>query len=473
MNQPVQLELQAPARRRPELAWVCDQVLLRWLGLRWRFADPPAPTDTLTLSVVDGGKSLGRVVWPDVFFRHADAHWLQPHSLPRPPLARWPLADATLARRIGEPSLAQWFGDGRHDCAADEVRLPIDISGSVFFMLSRYEEAVHGAARDGHGRYPGHASLAQRAGLLQRPLVDEWVELLWWALSRLAPGLQRRARHASTWVSADVDAPFAPAGYGLHQALRQTASHLVNDRSARLAARALAHGVASRFGVQRFDAFDTFDWMFEVNARAGQRITFFFLALQQPASRDALYTLDQPRIAALLRRMVERGHAVGLHGSYASVDDADLQSAELDRLRRAALHAGAAADAVVGGRQHYLRWRPEHSARQLDALGLHWDATLGYADAPGFRCGTSHRFAMFDLAGRRTLRLLQRPLVLMEASVTAAAYLGLGHGDAAAALMHGLRARCRRFDGEFSLLWHNSNLAEPAARALYVSLLDA
>ena len=90
----------------------------------------------------------------------------------------------------------------------------------------------------------------------------------------------------------------------------------------------------------------------------------------------------------------------------------------------------------------------------------------------GFRCGTCHAYTLFDLAAGQPTTLLERPLVLMEVTVTSPVYLGLGHGDEAAALMLGLRARCRRFGGEFSLLWHNSNLVLAPARRLYRTLIE-
>ncbi|HMC17387.1 MAG TPA: hypothetical protein VKI18_17255, partial [Albitalea sp.] len=108
----------------------------------------------------------------------------------------------------------------------------------------------------------------------------------------------------------------------------------------------------------------------------------------------------------------------------------------------------------------------------LDALGLAYDSTLGFPDVAGFRCGTCHAYPMFDLVERRALSLLERPLVLMEVTVIAPTYMNLGHGDAAFSLMTGLRDSCRRFGGEFALLWHNSNLADPRAREMYQALIQ-
>jgi hypothetical protein len=64
------------------------------------------------------------------------------------------------------------------------VRLNVDVFGSAFAMLTRYEEAIPGE-RDAYGRYPAAAALAVRENFLRTPIVDAYVELLRAALQRL------------------------------------------------------------------------------------------------------------------------------------------------------------------------------------------------------------------------------------------------------------------------------------------------
>ena len=53
-------------------------------------------------------------------------------------------------------------------------------------------------------------------------------------------------------------------------------------------------------------------------------------------------------------------------------------------------------------------------------------------------------------------RMRERPLIVMECSVIAERYLGLGYSEQALALMQGYRDTCHRFGGDFTLLWHNA-----------------
>ena len=153
--------VRAPARRGVERAWVCATLFERWLGLPVRIE--PSAGDEVSVQLWLAGELRGEVVWADHFFAQADARWRSAGSGPPLPLPMWRLPQdaADLAQRIGEPALAQPFGDGRFERSAGRIRLPIDITGCAFFMLSRYEEAVEGAPADRHGRFPGRASAAQ------------------------------------------------------------------------------------------------------------------------------------------------------------------------------------------------------------------------------------------------------------------------------------------------------------------------
>src|SRR5262249_52731948 len=62
-----------------------------------------------------------------------------------------------------------------------KILISADILGSSFFMLSRMEEAIK-CDRDVHGRFPSTASLAYQEMFLHRPIVNEYLEILWAAM---------------------------------------------------------------------------------------------------------------------------------------------------------------------------------------------------------------------------------------------------------------------------------------------------
>jgi hypothetical protein len=373
----------------------------------------------------------GSLLLPDGLFATDPRDWLTERSLPSEPLRR-----------------------------PDDVPLLFggDFFGSAFFLLTRYEEAVLGH-RDEHGRFPASASLAAREDFLERPLVNEYAELLWGNLQATWPRLECVRRVFRVLPSHDVDIPFCSRS-GLVARVRNAAGDVVKRQDPVLAARRLV-GVS--------DLYDTFNFIMDTSERSGVRSTFFFLASQAPENRiGAGYSLDDPRIRSLLRRIHDRGHEIGLHGSYASHDEPSRLHVELTELRRACAEEGIDQEAW-GGRQHFLRWSgPLWEA--YENAGLAYDASLSFADQPGFRAGICCEYPVFDLWQRRPLTVRERPLVAMEVSLLQ--YLRL---DDAATLdrLVALKETCRRFGGDFTLLWHNDRLLSRGARHTYQDALAA
>jgi hypothetical protein len=82
------------------------------------------------------------------------------------------------------------------------------------------------------------------------------------------------------------------------------------------------------------------------------------------------------------------------------------------------------------------------------------DSTLGYADAIGFRCGTSKPYPVFDIENRRELPLIEQPLLLMD--VTLKEYLEI-NPEEAMSVAERLIKQVTRYQGELTFLWHNSS----------------
>src|SRR5690606_866177 len=101
----------------------------------------------------------------------------------------------------------------------------------------------------------------------------------------------------------------------------------------------------------------------------------------------------------------------GLHPGSDAGRDVSYISAEKNALEKACGHP------VTRSRQHYLRFTVPDTWRRLAGAGIAIDSTVGYAAEPGFRCGTSHAFPVFDIHRRETLPLLEQPLLVMDVSL--------------------------------------------------------
>jgi hypothetical protein len=105
-------------------------------------------------------------------------------------------------------------------------------------------------------------------------------------------------------------------------------------------------------------------------------------------------------------------------------------------------------------------------------IGLDFDSTLGYYDMPGFRCGTCYSFPIFDLSNRKTLKLLEFPLIAMECSFFD--YANMSYDEAIHYALD-LLSKTLFYDGNFVILWHNDKLADENSYyyKLYFELLKA
>lgn len=475
--------VRVPRSYLPERRYACGVLMGECLGLAFALV-PEERTDVLiTLPGHTGELRLA-----DGLFATEPDRWLTPDSLPREPLTWWNLAEATAeaglapanqavrpARagppvRVVAPALPVIYGallpSGRFcDVGPGTIRLGVDVLGSAFFMATRYEEAVL-PERDAHGRFPARASLAARAGFLDRPVVNEYAEVLWWALNTLWPGLRRKERKGRFLLSHDVDNPLCTAGRSLLGVGRSAAGDLVRRADPALAVRRIVSYARTR-RTPDADLCNNFDWIMAESEARGITSAFNFLTVTGPA--DAAYRLQDPFIRRLMGEIARRGHEVGLHTSYHSYADPEQIGREFQDLLAAAEAEGIHQPAW-GGRQHYLRWANPVTWQGWEAAGLQYDSTVGYADQPGFRTGLCHEHPVFDLESRRTLRLRERPLVVME--VTLFEYLGLPPAAALERIVE-LRRRCGLFDGDFTLLWHNCCLIQDWERNLYRTVLDA
>lgn len=455
------LVLTVPADRLVPLSWAADIVFSRMLGIP--VAVEGGEPGKVTLSGDDGSLTM-----PSLFPVMTGGAVDRTAALPAIPLKQWDLAAAGVSADIegslpvlfGKPELT--FDGGRAECG-------VDIFGTVFFMLSRFEEIAR-PDRDQHDRFPATGSLAHAAGFLQRPVVDEYAEVLWAIMKRLWPGLERTRRQGRVSVSCDVDRPFDHDLSTPGLLVRSFAADLLMRRDLGRAAGRLRNAVRSRRGDYRLDPLHTFDWYMDVCERHGHRAAFYFIADHPAGVMDCTYEMTEPRVQALLRKLAERGHELGVHGSYTTYRNPAQIARERGRMLDACRAAGVVAG-IEGNRQHYLRWSSAETPDHLEAAGFEYDTTGSFADRPGFRYGTSHPFPMWSWQKEAPLKLLQRPLVLMEVSVIAANYLGMGYSGEALDMMKLLKRRSLRYGGDFNLLWHNSHFLNKGDRVFFEELL--
>ena len=344
-----------------------------------------------------------------------------------------------------------------------------DIPGLCFWMLARIEE-LNNDSPDLHSRFSALSSHAYRNGYLERPVVDEWLHILRQMIRRQWPALNLSDSTFQILPSHDVDLPSAYTFKNRRTITRIIIGHLIKRRDIKLAWETCRVAFADKAQLHPLDPANTFDWIMSVSEKHNLKSAFYFICGGKHKVFDADYRLEHPAMRELLNRISRRGHEIGLHPSYESINVRNSIIEEFSCLRQVCTEEGIQ-QTLWGGRMHYLRYIHPSTSRDLNSAGLNYDSSLGYADHAGFRCGTCFEFRSFDPVRMEMLDLKQRPLIMMEASIISTAYMGLGTGEKALKKIRELKDSCKAVKGNFTVLWHNSELHSDDKRALYEAAL--
>ena len=274
-------------------------------------------------------------------------------------------------------------------------RVHFDILGLIYWMLNRIEE-VGSEKLDEHQRFSSLSSHAYRNNYLDRPIVDEWLEVLGQVIRRTWPSIEIKRHNFSIMVSHDVD---VPSCYAFVNSFKRIIWHMGGDLFRRHNPLSAFFGpwiyIRSKKKLHPWDSMNTFNWIMEQSEAHSLRSAFYFICGRTNKSYDADYEIGAPAMRQLLCEINSRGHEIGLHPSYETFRDSEALVSEAQYLRQICSEEGIDQD-ILGGRMHVLRWAHPMTLYGLERAGLTYDSTLSYADHAGFRCGTCHQYQAFD-----------------------------------------------------------------------------
>ncbi len=341
-----------------------------------------------------------------------------------------------------EEELIVFWGEPEIKQTSNEVMIEADIFASAFYMLTRWGEKVL-PVRDNHDRFPDSENILVKNGLHYRPIVCEYVELIKNLLRFIGLNVSLRQKYKLR-VTHDVDILQRFGNFG------DFARGAVNDILRRRSLRYFFKTIGAYSGYvsgKKLDPYDTFDFLMDVSEQVGTVSEFNFIPsrLDEPY---AFYDYRDSLVARKVERVKERGHVVGLHGSYRAYNDEVIFREELDRFREA-----WGINPLVG-RQHFLRFSVPLTWRIWDEAGMQDDSTIGFSSHGGFRAGMCYPYRIFDVEERMELELVESPFVLMEVALLKEVNDDFGlFWDKAMELYR----QVKRYEGNFILLWHNNS----------------
>lgn len=418
----------------------------------------------------DHGRAL---LLDDKFFSTPQTEWLTMASLPVQPLQRWMTSDSPIEFGFDDGNLPVIFGD--NPTAEDflvftesNVRCGLDIFGSAFFMLTRYEEYVK-PDRDGLDRFPATASLAYQENFLRRPIVNEYLEVLWRLLTTLWPQLKRKTYSYRVCLSHDVDHPYFFFRRSPSRVIKSIASDLFIRKEPALVLCRLQALFQGENPQDNVDPLDTFDFLMRTSDAHGLQSAFYFIASKPSYDDDNYYELEHPSIRQLMRRIVGRGHEIGLHPSKYTYNNPERIRREFATFTKVSQEEGIDCT-KIGGRQHYLRWHNPETWQYWQDAGLSYDSTLTFATDVGFRCGICYEYPVFNLVTRASLDLVERPLIIMERALLRDKSNTV---ESIVDQAEHLAQVCRKYNGLMTVLWHNSVLIAKADKQLYQEICNS
>lgn len=392
------------------------------------------------------------------FFHTAHKFWLKHESMPVFPLDLWLPSGSGIDANLVNASVPVLYGKQGLVRNGLNVHVNLDVFGSAFFMLSRYEELVT-TDRDSHDRFPAWASVAHKSDFLDRPIVNEYLEILWQCLKSMWPDLVRKSHFKKNIITCDCDHPFDNSIYSFNLAARKVVRLLLVDKQPIAASKAAWNYLAAKLNLKVNDVYkNTIVWMMDVNEAQGNSVSFYFIPVKT-SELDGLVDFNSSRIRKLLREISERGHEIGVHPGYETYTNSYNFNLSVYVLKKVLEEEGIE-QKELGGRQHYLRWDTAKTGNMVQDSGLVYDSSLSFADKAGFRCGVCYEFTMYNLGNRRPFNLKQKPLIVMECTVIDARYEALGYSKQAIQRFDYFKKVCHQFNGTFTLLWHNCHLGK-------------
>ena len=349
------------------------------------------------------------------------------------------------------------------------IETDIDVFGLIFFMLSRVEE-LDRSKLDSHGRFAATSSKAYQHGFLERPIVDEYVEFLWCLMKYLWPELERKENHPEIIVGCDVDIPYDCSTKSLKKIIRSSAGDILKRKSFTLPITRLIRYLKYKIDNEVSLIYDknyTFDWYMDVVEKAGLKATFFFIA-DGTDGKSGCYDINEKIIKSLISNIIERGHNIGLHGSYDSYNDFEMMFFQKLKLEQVIRSLGFS-NSIELSRQHYLRWDVNVTPDYLNEIGIKIDYSGGYADHSGFRYGTGKLFNSFSLTKNSIIDLKIQPLIIMEGSIFG--YQKKPYNLSTRNYMEELKNKSLEY-GNFSLLWHNSHFYKKKDKEFFLFLIQ-
>lgn len=428
------IKINIPKNNIEERKYIIDIIFNEFLGLEYQIVDSSISKDW-EIELENGHK----LIVEDCFFSKYpnNLEYLKLDNIPSK-------VEFTKNDFIVEDDIPIIYGNDKLGKLENKIICGIDIFASSFFMLTRWEEYVN-KNRDKYNRFPAIESLAYKNKFLDRPVINEYIEMLKNILLKLDKNLKFKIYNYELILTHDVDMPFKYTSFG--SGLREILSDVIRKKDIKKAISNTCKKIKVHTKLEQ-DPFDTFDYLMDISEKVGIKSYFFFMG-KGTSKFDNMYKSNDEFVLNLIKRIKLRGHYIGIHPTFNAYNDFFQFKKEKEELEK------NFDTNLTFGREHFLRFEIPTTWQIWEDNNMKWDSTCSYADKEGFRCGICYEFSVFNILTRKKLQLKEKPLIVMEGSFVT--YQPNINPNQMEQEIFKLIKKVKRYNGNFILLWHNSS----------------
>ncbi|MBN2821349.1 MAG: hypothetical protein JXP36_20425 [Bacteroidales bacterium] len=333
-----------------------------------------------------------KIVFEDHFFLNINSNnYINSENIPKD------ISYLNFDRIINLPII---FGNNRVSYFNNELNCGFDIFASAFFMLTRWEEEVI-TNKNKEGRVCEYELLSVRHGFYNRPIVNEYVDLLLTFLKKIGVPINQSSKKFDIKITHDVDWIQLSNQKELFKNLY---IKIKKKKEIRNALKIFRQYYKYKFSNK--NPFNSFPDLIKLYNGLNVKASFYFKAVKK-GEGGFTYDIESEFARSIIKSLELNQHEIGFHPSENTVYNDSQFNLELKRLK------SVVNTTVSGGRNHGLFYN-NHTFEQWQSDELIYDSGLGFQYFNGFRCGICTPFKLFDIKERKVLNLLELPFMIMD-----------------------------------------------------------
>jgi len=344
-----------------------------------------------------------------------------------------------------------------------DENIGIDVFGTLFFFITNYEE-LYIKKKDRYGRISAKDTLLYKYGLLEIPICNVYLDFLYFLFLDNSLKLEKKVFIYDYRISHDIDLPLKFRYKKVPELILRSfylkIKHEIGFKKSFLSQINLKRKTEN-------DPYNTFNYIQNISIKYGKN-DYYYVIVGRDFFDACHYNLNDNAILDILRYIVKNDNYLGFHPTRLAAKNFFILESEFKKFLKLKNDLNMR-DSNNRNRQHFLKFDIEKTVDYLEGIGVTEDSSLGYHDLPGFRSGICYPFPLFNHKKRRQSSIMEYPLNVMD--VTLLEYMNSCAQDKKMKIVMNIIDQCKKYNGVFTLLWHNSNLININQRNAYEQIL--